>query len=103
MQSNTANLFTRDDTFFGVCEGLGQDLRVPANLLRLSFAGLLFYSPVGAIGLYFGLGALVLASRLLFPARARKAAAVQAPVVAPAVSAAEHAPVIEEERELLAA
>lgn len=102
MRTDKGNLFTRDDTFFGVCEGLGQDLGVPANLLRLGFAGLLFYSPVASIGLYFGLGALVLASRLIFPKRARKLAAVAAPVVAQAAPVAQ-VPVVEEQRELLAA
>lgn len=72
MQTN-ANLFTRHDTLFGVCEGLGQDLGVPPNLLRLAFAGLLFFSPLAAIGVYAGLGVLVLATRLLFPSRAQAA------------------------------
>jgi hypothetical protein len=49
MQEAQSNLFTRDDTFFGVCEGLGQDLGISPNLLRLAFAIGTFFNPVGAI------------------------------------------------------
>jgi phage shock protein PspC (stress-responsive transcriptional regulator) len=68
MQSGKGNLFTRDDTFFGVCEGLGEDLRIPSNLFRMGFALGLFFSLTGAVAVYLALGALVLVSRLLFPA-----------------------------------
>ena len=101
MSSSKGNLFTRDDTFFGVCEGLGQDLGVPSNLLRIGFALALFFNPVVTIATYFGLGALVLATRLAFPARGRMAkevAVVEAVEVAPAPAADAI-----EERELLAA
>jgi phage shock protein C len=50
------NLFTRSDTIFGVCEGLGEDLRIPANLLRLSLAFLLFLNPPAAVATYIGAG-----------------------------------------------
>jgi phage shock protein PspC (stress-responsive transcriptional regulator) len=77
MQGDKGNLFMRDDTFFGVCEGLGEDLRIPANLFRVAFALGLFFSPSGAVMAYFALGALVLVSRLVFPKprAARRAAA----------------------------
>jgi phage shock protein PspC (stress-responsive transcriptional regulator) len=77
MQGDKGNLFTRDDTFFGVCEGLGEDLRIPSNLFRVAFALGFFFSPQGAIMVYAALGALVLFSRLVFPKPrvARKAAA----------------------------
>jgi phage shock protein PspC (stress-responsive transcriptional regulator) len=61
------NLLTRDDTFLGVCEGLGEDLRIPPTLLRLGFAGLLFWNPVASIVLYLALGALVALIRWLAP------------------------------------
>ena len=67
MQSGKGNLFTRDDTFFGVCEGLGEDLRIPSNLFRVGFALAFFFSPMGAVITYLSLGALVLVSRLAFP------------------------------------
>lgn len=66
------NLLTRDDTFFGVCEGLGEDLHISANLLRIAFAVGLLASVTLTIKIYLALGLVVLASRLLFPARVRR-------------------------------
>lgn len=68
MQTGKGNLFTRDDTFFGVCEGLGEDLRIPSNLFRVAFALGFFFSMEGALITYTALGVLVLVSRLVFPA-----------------------------------
>ena len=67
MQNANTNLFLRDDTFFGVCQGIGEDLGISPNILRVAFAPLLFFSWQGAIGLYVGLGLLVLTTRLLAP------------------------------------
>jgi phage shock protein C len=95
MSGYKGNLFARDDTFFGVCEGLGEDLWIPANLLRVGFAVLLLASPMLAIKIYAGLGLLVLISRLAFPAapwrRARPAQPVAAPV-APSVDDEDEVP-----------
>ncbi len=63
------SLFTRNDTFFGVCEGLGQDLGINAQLLRLVFAGLLFWNPVAAIGGYLAIGLFIAGLRFVFPER----------------------------------
>lgn len=62
-----ANLFTRPDTFFGVCEALGQDLRVNPIWFRLAFGVALLWQPVTVIAAYFALGAVVLVLRLLMP------------------------------------
>ena len=67
MQTN-GNLFTRDDTFFGVCQGLGEDTGIPPSLLRVGVAFALFWNPLAAIGAYVVLGLVVALSRLLFPA-----------------------------------
>ena len=67
MHEALPNLFTRDDTFFGVCQGIGEDLGFSPNLLRIAFAVGLFFNPVGAIAGYLILGVIVLATRLLFP------------------------------------
>lgn len=64
---NTPSLLTRDDTFFGVCEGLGEDLGIPSNLLRVGVAGLLFWNPPVAVAVYAGLGLVVAATRWLAP------------------------------------
>ena len=64
----------RQHTIFGVCEGIGEDFGFNPIFLRVPLAALVLWSPLIAIGLYFGLGVLVLVSRLLFP-RPKAAAA----------------------------
>jgi phage shock protein C len=61
------NLLTRPDTFFGVCEGLGEDFHIHPNILRVTLAGMLFWNPPAAIGAYAAAGALVALSRWLVP------------------------------------
>jgi len=67
MQTARPNLFTRDDTFFGVCQGLGEDLGIHPNLLRIPLAALLLWNPVVVLGLYLGLGLLVAFTRWISP------------------------------------
>lgn len=67
MQNVQSNLFTRDDTFFGVCEGLGEDFGFHPNILRLALTLLLFFNPMAAVVAYAGCGVIVLATRLLVP------------------------------------
>ena len=61
------NLFTRDDTFFGVCQGLGEDLGFNPNWLRIALPVLAFFWPVATIAGYIVAGLFVLATRLVFP------------------------------------
>ncbi|HEX8363740.1 MAG TPA: hypothetical protein VF603_00475 [Allosphingosinicella sp.] len=61
------NLFTRDDTFLGVCEALGEDFRISPLLLRLGMTGFLFFNPIAAIASYLGAGILVALSRWIAP------------------------------------
>lgn len=75
MQQVQPSLFTREDTFFGVCQGLGEDLGIPPNLLRLALALALFFNPVATIAAYVAAGVLVFLTRWLFP-QPRLAAAV---------------------------
>jgi phage shock protein PspC (stress-responsive transcriptional regulator) len=70
MTTASPNLFTRDDTFLGVCEALGEDFGIHANWLRLGMAGALFFAPVPVIVAYLAMGVLVAVSRWLFPAPA---------------------------------
>lgn len=83
MDSETTNLFQRRDTFFGICEAVGQDFGFNPLWLRLAFVAPLFFFPVQTFAGYFGLGVVVLASRLLFPAKTASSAQ-------PALSAVEH-------------
>lgn len=93
MQNETTNLFRRRDTFFGICEAVGQDFGFNPLYLRLAFIAPLFFFPVQSFAAYFGLGLVVLASRLLFPAKAAPAAT---PTLATNESDAKSAPGAEE-------
>ena len=77
MESARTNLFTRNDTLLGICEGIGEDFGFNANYLRVLLAVGLLWNPFAMVGIYLGLGVLVLATRLLVPSR-RKPAAVAA-------------------------
>lgn len=70
MENETTNLFRRRDTFFGICEAVGQDFGFNPLWLRLAFVAPLFFFPVQTFIGYFALGLVVLASRLTFPAKA---------------------------------
>ena len=100
MQSS--NLIARPDTFFGVCEGLSEDLGIHANFFRIAFAGLFFWNPLAALGAYAATGAVVALSRFLFPNPRAAAAPAERPAKAepaPQLGTAE----AEEERVPLAA
>jgi phage shock protein PspC (stress-responsive transcriptional regulator) len=86
---NPPSLLTRDDTFFGVCEGLGRDLGFHPNLLRVALAGLLFWSPVIALSVYAAAGAIVAVSRWLFPDVRVAVPAEAEAAVAPALTPSE--------------
>jgi phage shock protein C len=87
MQNSQPSVFARDHTLFGVCEALGEDLGFSPILLRIAFALGLFFSPIGAIALYAGLGLLVAFTRFAAP-NPRQAPAAEAE---PAQAAAEPA------------
>ena len=67
------SIFTREDTFFGVCFAIGADFGFSPTWLRIAFAFLFFWSPAAAAGVYAASGAIVLASRLLVPEAAHAA------------------------------
>jgi phage shock protein PspC (stress-responsive transcriptional regulator) len=66
-QQNPVALPLRAHTILGVCEGIGEDFGFNPVLLRVPFAAAVLWSPTITLAVYFALGALVLASRLLFP------------------------------------
>ena len=78
--SKMTRLPFRNDTVLGVCEAIGQDLGFHANWLRIAFALAFYWSPSAVIGTYLALGAIVLASRLIFPDRVVDEPAQIAPV-----------------------
>ncbi len=67
MQAETSNLFLRNDTILGICEGLGQDFGFNPQPLRVVLAAGLLWNPAVIVGIYLALGAAVAVSRLLFP------------------------------------
>ena len=83
MENETTNLFRRRDTFFGICEAVGQDFGFNPLWLRLAFVAPLFFFPAQTFIGYFALGLVVLASRLIFPAKAAAQPASVIEVAAP--------------------
>ena len=88
-QDNPIALPLRNHTILGVCEGIGEDFGFNPVWLRIPLAASVIWNPAIAFGVYFGLGAVVLVSRLLFPK----------PEDAEAV-ANQHAPAANEQNEL---
>ncbi len=93
-------LFARSDTFFGVCEAIGQDFGFNPNWLRVAFAVPLLYSPVLAIAAYMVIGVIVAASHFAFPRKVSNASTVaataadseaQTPAVLPEATEADYA------------
>jgi phage shock protein PspC (stress-responsive transcriptional regulator) len=76
-QETQVALPLRSHTILGVCEAIGEDFGFNPIFLRVPFAASVLWSPTLAIAAYFALGAVVLASRLLFP----KTKTVEAEVV----------------------
>ncbi len=91
MQTENGNLFTRDDTLLGVCEGLGEDLGFNPNWLRAALGAGLIWNPLAMIGVYLGLGVIVLFTRIVMP-NPRRAAVQPAETQAPADVNAEPLP-----------
>lgn len=77
-QENQVALPLRAHTILGVCEAIGEDFGFNPIFLRIPLAASVIWNPMIAIGTYFGLGAVVLVSRLLFPKPKAMTAAVEA-------------------------
>lgn len=75
MPFSANNVFARDDTFFGVCQAIGDDLGFNANYLRIAFALPLLYAPLATIAAYLALAVVVFAIRLIVPDPRRAATA----------------------------
>jgi phage shock protein PspC (stress-responsive transcriptional regulator) len=78
-QENQFALPLRSHTILGVCEAIGEDFGFNPIFLRVPLAASVIWNPTVAFGVYFALGAVVLASRLLFPkAKSVEAQSVEA-------------------------
>ncbi len=78
----------RSHTIFGVCEGIGEDFGFNPLFLRVPLAAIVLFSPMLAVGTYFALGLVVLASRLIFP-KAKPVGAVSVEASFPAAARAD--------------
>ncbi|WP_129792475.1 PspC domain-containing protein [Sphingosinicella sp. CPCC 101087] len=67
MQNGRTWLIARDDTFLGVCEGLGEDFGINPTFFRVAFSVSLLWNPAAVVAAYLGLGAIVMVSRLIVP------------------------------------
>ena len=76
------NLLTRDDTFLGVCQGLGEDLGINPQYLRAALAVALFVNPLAVIAGYAALGLVVAGARWAFPVPQDAASAAEIEAVA---------------------
>jgi phage shock protein PspC (stress-responsive transcriptional regulator) len=82
-QEKQVALPLRTHTILGVCEAIGEDFGFNPTLLRIPFAASVLYSPLWAVVAYLGAGAVVLASRLLFPkAKTAAPSKIEAPAAA---------------------
>lgn len=83
MQTYQRSLFARNDTLLGICQAVGEDLGFNPTYLRVAFAIGLFFSLGTSVGIYLAMGAVVLASRLVYRApRKTMPQAAAAPTVA---------------------
>lgn len=78
----------RSYTILGVCEAIGEDFGFNPLFLRVPLAAIVLVSVQWAVAAYLALGAVVLASRLLFP-RPKLVATSDAMAVVPANSQAD--------------
>ena len=76
----TTALPLRAHTIFGVCEAIGEDFGISPMWLRVPLAASVLISPIYSVAAYCALGLVVLATRLVFPARRRLVTTAAAPV-----------------------
>lgn len=65
MQVAQPSVLARDDTFFGVCQSIGEDFGFNPNWLRAALGVGLIWNPVAVIGGYAAAGVVVAFSRWL--------------------------------------
>ena len=73
----------KPDNLFGVCAALGEDFGFNPLYLRIALSAGVLWNPLAMLGIYVALGAVVLATRLLFPDRKPVAEAQAALPVVP--------------------
>ena len=89
MDETHTSLIARDDTFLGVCQGLGEDFGFNPVYLRVALSVGLLWNPPVMLGIYAALAVVVLFSRLVFPNPRIAAATAAAAAAVPAQGAEE--------------
>lgn len=79
MTASTGNLFTRNDTLLGVCEGLGEEFGFHPNYLRVALAASLLWNPVVVVAAYLAAGVVLMLARWLMPVRRHEAEQAEQP------------------------
>ena len=59
--------FMREDTFLGVCHTVGHDFGFSPNILRMAFAGMLFWNPTIFAVTYVSAGVMIAVLHWLLP------------------------------------
>jgi phage shock protein C len=67
MATNTSVFRNRPDTFFGVCEAIGQDFGINANIIRVAFGAGVLVNPLAVVAFYGILAVAVAVSRIAVP------------------------------------
>ncbi|WP_419827873.1 PspC domain-containing protein [Sphingomonas sp.] len=88
-QAAQATATGQKDSLIGICAAIGEDFGFNPDILRVGLATGLLFVPMIVFGFYVAAGAVVLLSRVMFPARRRATAAV---VVLPAPAAPQPEP-----------
>lgn len=70
MRSRHPSLFARDDTFLGVCEGLGEEFGFNPLPLRVALGIALLWNPVAVVSGYLAVGVAIAVARWFYPMRA---------------------------------
>jgi phage shock protein C len=71
MTDTLNTLIRRDDTFFGVCQAIGDDFGFNPNWLRVGLAIPVIFNPWMSVAIYGAMAGIVVVSRLLVPVRSR--------------------------------
>jgi phage shock protein C len=67
MTTASPTFLGRSDTFFGVCEAIGQDFGFNANWLRIALGVGVLFAPIAVIATYAVLALAVVVSRAVAP------------------------------------
>ena len=86
------SIMGRDDTLFGACFAISEDLGINPLWMRVGFASILFWSPLAALAAYAVTLVLAIFARLIVPEPAAPSAETGAASAAAEAEPAERLP-----------